>query len=581
MIFAPCNRVTGRVLSRPYSELSSQLGQIIGELTNQRESPIVGDPARYAPAHVSADEVESPWRRTTRRCTHVSAPLAILFSLAGCGDSPARPSEPAAPAEGRLDVVSGADVSDTIGVRLPEPLVVEVRDSLGEPVPGTTIVFRSTYDTVMSGGSPLLFPHLWLDDDERPFGTMYSEITRTTDNRGQAEVHVEFAERAAPAAGVRVEAADLGYRDIAKYTVEAGRPLKIVASPEDSTLYVDSEYALRTEVQDRAGNVLVDSVVFSTQNDAIVLGESGAVRGSKLGRATVAMEAGGIRDSVHVSVVPRGVIAAWRVPDAVGDPGELVSFRTDGSEFVAVRVPEDLCRIASGLHWQPGTDSLVFAVGDRATACHYPRLYTTTMTSPPQPVIADTSLLAEEQWPHYDPTGNWIYFTALPEGYGAEIWRVRTDGTGAERVGPDAARHEKDSSPSPSADGSRILFASDRTGTQSIQRLDLQSGTSDTLPLTGHAPRGSPDENLVAFWNDEAYYVGQPDGTGEQELAPSRYGGPDAPSWSPDGAWVVVVTPDLNEYAPRQGRLALVRIATGEVLPLAWTSHMTHPSWRP
>lgn len=222
-------------------------------------------------------------------------------------------------------------------------------------------------------------------------------------------------------------------------------------------------------------------------------------------------------------------------------------------------------------------------MGDRATGCHYSRLYTKGPEGPPERVIADTSLYYEEQWPDFDRAGEWIYFTGMLERSRAEVWRVRTDGTGAERVGPEAARSELYTSPSLSEDGERVLFASREDGNESLQVLDLSSGVTETLPLTRpslQTPRWSPGDSLVAFWSDEAYYVGRPDGTGTRRVASAPGGGPYAPSWSPDGGWLAVVAPDPG-YAPIYGRLALWNVASGELLPLAWTSRMTSLIWRP
>jgi hypothetical protein len=60
--------------------------------------------------------------------------------LAGCGAADLN-----LPSDGRtvaLRAVSGGGQEGTVGTRLPEPLVVEVRDRAGNPVPDVNLVFR-------------------------------------------------------------------------------------------------------------------------------------------------------------------------------------------------------------------------------------------------------------------------------------------------------------------------------------------------------------------------------------------------------------------------------------------------------
>src|SRR3954469_25801443 len=77
------------------------------------------------------------------RAVHSSFSLlgtGLALALAGCGAA-----DLSLPSDGRtvaLRAVSGGGQEGTVGTRLPEPLVVEVRDRAGNPVPDVNLVFR-------------------------------------------------------------------------------------------------------------------------------------------------------------------------------------------------------------------------------------------------------------------------------------------------------------------------------------------------------------------------------------------------------------------------------------------------------
>jgi hypothetical protein len=66
--------------------------------------------------------------------------LGFALALAGCGAA-----DLTLPSGGRtvaLRAVSGGGQEGTVGTHLPDPLVVEVRDRAGNPVPDVNLVFR-------------------------------------------------------------------------------------------------------------------------------------------------------------------------------------------------------------------------------------------------------------------------------------------------------------------------------------------------------------------------------------------------------------------------------------------------------
>ncbi|HEU4700791.1 MAG TPA: Ig-like domain-containing protein [Gemmatimonadales bacterium] len=76
---------------------------------------------------------------------------ALTSALAGCGADIALPSD-ATPAT--IVVVSGDEQTGTAGSRLPQPLVVEVRDAQGRPVPGVSVGFRFAHSAAGAALSP-------------------------------------------------------------------------------------------------------------------------------------------------------------------------------------------------------------------------------------------------------------------------------------------------------------------------------------------------------------------------------------------------------------------------------------------
>lgn len=490
--------------------------------------------------------------------------LGALLGVLSCGDNPVSPPGPPG-----IVVLSGAEVTDTVGLQLSEPLVVEVRDAKGKRVVWTPITFVSTRRIVAVYGGEDSLPRLWLGAQAK------DSILTATDSLGRASVLVKLGTFAGDA-GVVVHLPSLGMVDTAHYTITPGTAVSLVTEPEDTSVYVGSDYALRTQVTDSWGNVRSDTVSFSTGSQAIELDGGGQVRGHAYGRARVEVRAGDLADTVQTSVVPPGVIAALR------GRGVLV-FQTDGSGMQSMEIPDSLC-LLNGVQWKPGSDSLVFSAGIKVHSCFYRHLFVVGSGHAPRRVIPD-SILEGELDPFYDPSGEWIYFTGAPGNQNGEIWRVHGDGTGAERVGDAADFYAYDGSPAVSPDGLSLVYATNRVaGAWTLRTLDLATRATHDLPLTGEGPRWSPDGSLLAFravdGDTEGCFVANADGSGRHQVAPGPASA-DAPSWSPDGNWLVVAVPDPKGDSPRSGRLALLEVATGTLLPLSWSSGMAYPAWYP
>ena len=184
--------------------------------------------------------------------------------------------------------------------------------------------------------------------------------------------------------------------------------------------------------------------------------------------------------------------------------------------------------------------------------------------------------------------GQWVVFTS--ERYGsADIFRVRTDGIGLERL-TDHAAYDDQAALSPS--GSLLAFVSTReAGSTDIYILDVKTREIRNVtnaPGGDFRPSWSPDGQMLAFTSDRgtkfqkaegrwehvhaaSVYIMGVDGRGLRKLSPrSRLGG--SPKWSPDGKRVVFYELDvadtfkarwLPEQSRVESRIVSIDITTG------------------
>ena len=184
--------------------------------------------------------------------------------------------------------------------------------------------------------------------------------------------------------------------------------------------------------------------------------------------------------------------------------------------------------------------------------------------------------------------GEWVVFTS--ERFGsADIFRVRTDGLGLERL-TDHPAFDDQAALSP--DGTRLAFVSTReSGSTDIHILDLATGQVRNLtsaPGGDFRPSWSPDGRMLAFSSDRGagfpkakgrwehvhaagVYVVGADGGGLRRISQQgRLGG--SPKWSADGRNVVFYELDVGDtfrarWVPEQpgvhSRIVSVDVATG------------------
>jgi TolB protein len=193
--------------------------------------------------------------------------------------------------------------------------------------------------------------------------------------------------------------------------------------------------------------------------------------------------------------------------------------------------------------------------------------------------------------PAWSPDGKWIAFTSERNG-SADLYRVRTDGSGLERLTDDPAFDDQAAF---SPDGNQIVFVTTRAGgTANLWILDVQ--THRAKPLTSgpggdFRPAWSPDGKWIAFSSDREsslpmakgrwehlhlvdIYLVRPDGSGLKRL--SRHGDfCGSPKWLRDSKSVVVYcmpAEDTWTFRVRvvEGETSLMRIdvASGDATPM-------------
>jgi Tol biopolymer transport system component len=135
-----------------------------------------------------------------------------------------------------------------------------------------------------------------------------------------------------------------------------------------------------------------------------------------------------------------------------------------------------------------------------------------------------------------------VYYRTTADGY--RIYTAQADGSGETLVSLGLDPGMSDIQPGWSADGSQIVFSSDRDGDQDLWIMDADG--SDPTRLTNHADNDqhaswSPDGSKIVFVRfgigPRTLMVIDPDGSDETPLSVDN--GDSNPDWSPDGQSIV------------------------------------------
>ncbi len=123
-----------------------------------------------------------------------------------------------------------------------------------------------------------------------------------------------------------------------------------------------------------------------------------------------------------------------------------------------------------------------------------------------------------------------------------------------------------------------------------IRIIDVATGTLKPVGVNGVYPSWSPNGAYVAYLSasDGTLMVMNPDGSNRRAIVSlgQAYGqrfARQSIAWSPDSRWLVLNGgPDGNTYdgAVEGTYLVLVRVTTGQVVPLLYATEMDSPSWK-
>jgi len=477
------------------------------------------------------------------RCWLLRCTLGTL--VFGCSDATSPGTA------GPFVIAAGNAQKDTIGATLTGALIVRVR-----PLARDTSPLTVTFTALTDSG---------------PQGLQYSALVTTlTANAPSASVSVSAdAQREAavqvilgPNAGSAKIAIRLnGYpnQDTATFTVLPGAVASLSVSPRDTAVYVGGTVTYRGATLDREGNPRTDQVSFNPMSP---------FTGQTFGRSSVIASAAGLTDTVFVSVVPQGTLAA-------SDGSHILEFSLDGSHVRSIASVTG----ASDLSWSPsGTQVAYVDYGGGSL------FVTDTLGNVHVGAVGGDDYI---ETPQYAPDGSWLYYTYVTNGDIPQVWRVRpTDSsTAAEFVTSVGAMQ-----PSPSPDGTRLAMLIGINNALVV--YDTASGTTtNTGASNALTPVWMPGGASIAYVGPAsipsfAFIPGQSDAgsgpinvvtaSGSTNRVISANGTTYASriAWSGDGQWIVAHNTTTN-------RLDLINVSGSLTLPLGYTTGWTSPAWKP
>lgn len=330
-----------------------------------------------------------------------------------------------------LQLLAGGSRTDTVHAVLPEAVLVEVRDAAGVPIPGIEIRFQPIALNLGKFSAA---------------GFQGLAVVERTDATGRAGVRVQL-DTIPGAARLRISVSGSQLADTIAYTILPGAPSTLVVAPRDTALYRDATYQLRVSATDRFNNALAPSFEYTAIDGVATVSPDGEVTGVQWGRSRFHIGVGSLLDSVAVSVVPEGTIAAHTNPDIHAGDRSMVVVDLDGSGYrtLSTTYPDNFQSLEP--FWAPDGQEIFYQEG-----VHDPRLFAIDLEGSVRTLIP-SSPLGREATPHASRDGSWVFF----EG-DRTIWRVRPDGSSPERIGPVVDPNTELGRPSPSPTGDRLVF---------------------------------------------------------------------------------------------------------------------------
>lgn len=440
---------------------------------------------------------------------------------------------------GGISLVAGTPETDTVDAFLAQPLVVEIRDATGSRSPGITVRFAADVVTFRGVKQPAAYLSTTSPDDYK------AEAEAVTDAAGRATARMRMGRVSGPVS-ITVSAPALGLAAYTGSVVAPGKPARVAASPRDTAVYVGRSYTLRVVQEDRWGNATSGAVTVATDAPSVASVAGATVSGQSIGRARVRVTVGDVPVPVHVSVVPRGTLAANYGSDAY-------MFDLDGAGYRRFSPFLDLSM--RDLRWITGGGGVWLENGS---------VYVYTPSSGGR-WLAHSFRGVGSRSPRASRDGQWVFFMGFRRYiYAIEYIavRIRVDGTDYQVIGGDGMLV-----PSPSPTGDRVVYMVE-DGYMRLWNIETRAGWG----LPGGWPEWSHGDS-IAYNHAGSIHLVSSAGQGKRQVGDgTRYSG--SLDWSPDDEWIVA-------HDTEAGRLEIIRVATGERIPLPYARGMDSPSWRP
>ena len=194
----------------------------------------------------------------------------------------------------------------------------------------------------------------------------------------------------------------------------------------------------------------------------------------------------------------------------------------------------------------------------------------------------------------WSPDGQALVFYRM-DATGSNLYVVEARHGGAVRQLTNSPAHDK--GPTWSPDGSMVAFSSDRSGTDQVWRMNIDSGDwgPNLTQLTSDTPHRrvnnfvswSPDGRWIAFEADrdrddpEIFLANAVDGTNQQRLTYSQ-ALDEVPSWSPDGRFILFSSDRHDKPLSRNYDIYIIAMGGGNPRRLTNTpGAASYPSMSP
>ncbi|HMU62867.1 MAG TPA: hypothetical protein PKA66_13875 [Gemmatimonadales bacterium] len=375
------------------------------------------------------------------------------------------------------------------------------------------------------------------------------------------------------------EATAHGLSATASFATTVGQPASVRAPTRDTALRVGAGFRLRPRVFDLGGNPRADAVAVTTLSggSSIQVVDGDSLLATTIGRVAVRSSAFGLADTMWISVVPTGTLAAYSIGPSTANDDQLAVFDTDGRDWRVLHTLLFHYNFEPAVDWEPDGNAVAFqdAVGGLA------RLFRANMTGTVTPLLSDANRQAEDQVPRYSRDGAWVYYTGVltPWSSEASLFRASQVGGGVERLTLSPSIYTTDAEPDASPDGTRVVFVTDRPDFNpgggndfDLAILNLADSAITVLSLPARTPRWSPVGDQIAFISGGQVWLVSPDGSNLTQLTSGTETYRPGLSWAPDAQWLVAAT---------ESGIRVIEVQTGLTLPLAFTRYFVSPSWRP